>query len=356
MLSKSKLVTAVAAAGAAGALAASSAAMAAPVPVWSRPSIVPGSYTNAAPGQAAYYSGNGVRGSFLTWKGQDSNAVYYRFHINGHWSTVESIPGAHTTAGPAAAFYYNYKHVPSELVTWKALHSNTIWYATGEVTGGNKLNWSKTRSIAVKGDTLAFSESGPAVIFPLNSPNNRVIVSWRGPGQHVRYELGAQNGRYFTFDASHMINSSTSTLTSDTPALTEIIGAGHNGTVYVFWKAAGKGTAISYASTPDLALGGLQGSKTLPWTLLGAVPGAFSTTGPAASSVDVHGNGPLLLAYKGPGGTSIRYQILTSSWSKVGFVVGKQPKTTLSPSLLNRQLEDVSPTSSGLIYLRTYNG
>jgi hypothetical protein len=355
MLLKSKLVTA-AAAGAVCAVAASSAAMAAPPPVWSKPSVIPSSYTNATPGLAAYYYHN-VRGTFVTWKGQNSNAVYYRFRYKGRWSSSEAIPGAGTTEGPAAAFYTNSAGVPSELVTWKALHSTTIWYATGEITGGSKLSWSKTRSIAVKGDKLAYSESGPAVIFPVNSPNARVIIAWRGPGQHVRYELGAQAGRYFTFSPSQWISASTTTLTSDTPALAEIVGAHGNGTVYVFWKAVGKGEAISYASTPDLLLSGLQGGKTIPWTLLGPVPGAFSTSGPAASSVDTHLTGPLLLAYKGPSGDSIRYQLLSSGgWSPVGFVTGAQNKTTNSPALLNTLLANVAPTSSGVIFLRNYNG
>jgi hypothetical protein len=358
MLLKSKLATA-AAAGAVCALAATSAAMAAPPPVWSKPSTIPGSFTNATPGLAAYYYHN-VRGTFVTWKGQDSNAVYYRFKFGGKWSRVEGIPGAGTTDGPAAAFYTNYRGIPSELVAWKALHSDTIWYATGEITGGAKLSWSKTRSIAVKGDKLAASSTGPAVIFPLNSPNARVIIAWRGPGHHVRYELGSQSGRYFSFDPSQWISGGTatnSTLTSDTPALAEVIGAGGNGTVYVFWKADGKGEALSYASTPDLAKSGLQGSKTVKWTLLGAVPGGFSTSGPAAATISAHNSGPLLLAYKGPSGDLIRYQILTgTTWSGVKYVSGAQNRTTISPALLNTLLANVSPTSSGVIYLRNYNG
>jgi hypothetical protein len=358
MLLKSKLVT-VAAAGAVCALAAGSVALASAKPVWSRPSTIAGSYTNASPGLAAYYYHN-VRGLFVTWKGQNSNDVYYRFKYHAKWSRVEAIPGAGTTDGPAAAFYTNYRGIPSELVAWKALHSDTIWYATGEITGGAKLSWSKTRSIAVKGDTLAYSSTGPAVIFPLNSTNARVIIAWRGPGHHVRYELGAQDGRYFSFDKSQWISGGTatdSTLTSDTPALAEVIGAGGNGTVYVFWKADGKGEALSYASTPDLAKTGLTGSKTVPWTLLGGVPHGASTSGPAAADVSAHGNGPLLLAYKGPSGDSIRYQILTgSAWSGVHYVSGAQNKTTLSPSLLNTLLANVAPTSSGRIYLRNYNG
>ncbi len=355
MLLKSKLAAA-AAAGAVCALAATSVAMAGPPPVWSKPSTIPGSYTNASPGLAAYYFHN-VRGTFVTWKGQNSNDVYYRFKYAGKWSHAEAIPGAGTTDGPAAAFYTNSSGIPSELVAWKALHSTTIWYATGEITGGAKLSWSKTRSIAVTGDTLASSSTGPAIIFPLNSPNARVIIAWRGPGHHVRYELGAQSGRYFSFDKSQWIGGSTATLTSDTPALAEVIGAGGNGTVYVFWKADGKGEALSYATTPDLAKTGLTGSKTVPWTLPVGVPGGFSTSGPAAADISSHNNGPLLLAYKGPSGDNIRYQILTgSSWSGVKYVSGLQNKTTLSPSLLTTLLANVAPTSSGVIYLRNYNG
>ncbi len=355
MLLKSKLATA-AAAGAVCVVAASAAAMAAPPPVWSKPSTIPGSYTNATPGLAAYYYHN-VRGTFVTWKGQNSNAVYYRFRYNGKWSKVEAVPGAGTTDGPAAAFYTNYLGIPSELVAWKALHSNTIWYATGEITGGAKLSWSKTRSIAVTGDKLATSSTGPAIIFPLNSVNARVIIAWRGPGHHVRYELGSQSGRYFSFDKSQWIGGGTSTLTSDTPALAEVIGAGGNGTVYVFWKADGSGEALSYASTPDLAKSGLQGNKTIPWTLLGGVPGGASTSGPAAADLSTHNNGPLMLAYKGPSGLSIRYQILTGiTWSGINYVTGLQNKTTLSPALLNTLLANVAPTSSGVIYLRNYNG
>jgi hypothetical protein len=358
MLLKSKLAT-VAAAGAVCAVAASTAALAAPPPVWSKPSTIPGSYTNATPGLAAYYYHN-VRGTFVTWKGQNSNDVYYRFKYHGKWSRTERVPGAGTTDGPAAAFYTNYRGVPSELVAWKALHSNIIWYATGEITGGNSLSWSKTRSIAVKGDKLATSSTGPSVIFPLNSPNARVIIAWRGPGHHVRYELGAQSGRYFSFDKSQWISGGTatdSTLTSDTPALAEVIGAGGNGTVYVFWKADGKGETLSYASTPDLAKSGLQGSKTVKWTLLGFVPGGASTSGPAAADVNAHGTGPLMLAYKGPSGDHIRYQFLTgTTWSGIKYVSGAQNKTTLSPALLNTLLANVAPTSSGVIYLRSYNG
>lgn len=356
---KARLAAAAVAAGTVCALAAAGAASAAPAPQWSKTApAIPHVFTNEAPGLAAFYL-NGVRGTFVTWKGQLNNHVMYRYKVNGKWSKVESVPGAETTAGPAAAFYTDQNSKPAELVAWKALKSTTIWYATGEINASGTLSWSKTRSIAVKGDKLAYSDSGPAVLFPLQSPNARVIIAWRGPGHHVRYELGSPNGRYFTFDKSQWISGGTTldkTTTSGTPALTEVLGTGGNGTIYVFWKADGNGKAISYASTPD-PTSGLTGNKTVPWTLLGGVKGADSTSPPTATSVDEHGYGPLLLAYKGPSGNFIRYQELTASgWSAYKFVTGPNSKTTISPSLLNRTLANVSPTSSGTIYLRSYLG
>lgn len=360
---KARLVAVAAAAGTVCALAASGAAMAGPTPPhWSKYApAIPHVYSNETPGLAAFWL-KGTRGTFVTWKGQLGNKVMYRYKWNGKWSRVEAIPGAVTTDGPAAAFYTNALSAPSELVAWKALHSNTIWYATSGINSNGTLSWSKIRSIAVKGDKLAYSNSGPAILFPLNSPNARVIISWRGPGHHVRYELGApgtgKNARYFTFDSSQWISGGTKlyrTTTSDTPALAEVLGPARNGTIYVFWKADGKGEAISYASTPDLANSGLQGNKTIPWTLLGGVPHASSTSGPAASSVSANGTGPLLLAYKGPAGEFIRYQTMTSTgWSGVGYVTGPDFKTAISPALLNATLANVSPTSSGTIFLRTY--
>jgi len=358
---KARLVAVAAAAGTVCALAAAGAAMAGPTsPSWSTSApAIPNVFTNATPGLAAFYLNN-VRGTFVTWKGQLDNRVMYRYKWGGKWSPVEAIPGALTTDGPAAAFYTNPLSQPSELVAWKALHSTTIWYVTGEINSNGSLSWTGVRSIAVKGDTLAYSDTGPSILFPLNSPNGRVIISWRGPGHHVRYELGTPAGRLFTFDSSAWISGGTllyKTTTSGTPALAEVLGPGGNGTVYVFWKADGSGKAISYASTPDLAGTGLQGNKTIPWTLLGGVPGASSTSPPTASSVSAHGTGPLMLAYKGPGGEFIRYQILSSgTWSPYAFVTGPNNKTAISPSLLNGLLANVSPTSSGRIYLHIYIG
>jgi hypothetical protein len=357
---KSRLITAAAVAGTACALAAAGTASAGTV--WSKSvPTIPHSYTNTTPGLASFEQ-NSVFGTFVVWKGQLSNDVYYRYKINGKWSPVRAIPGAHTNSGPAAAFYTNAQSKASEFVAWKALKSNTIYYATGLIGSGKNsaLSWTAGRTIAVKGDTLAFSDTGPSVLFPLNSPNGRVIISWRGPGHHVRYELGAESGkndRLFTFDKSNWISGNVAagtTTTSGAPALAELGGGSTNGVVYVFWKADGSGKAISYASLPDNMGTGI-GSK---WTILGRVKYADSTSAPAASAyVPTHGTGPLMLAYKGPSGDFTRYQLFNgTTWTGVQYVPAKDNKTAIGPALFGNTLVNVSPTSSGVMYVHTYSG
>lgn len=367
-LPKSRLVTAAAVTGTVCALAAAGAASAGtPTIVWSKSApTVPHSYTDAAPGLASIAQ-NGVYGTFVIWKGKLSNDVYYRYKIHGKWSPVRAIPGARTNANPAAASYTNFQSQSSELVAWKALHSKTIFYATGLVGSGpgSALSWTSPRTIAVKGDKLATSSSGPSILFPANSPSARVIIAWRGPGHHVRYELGSESGRYdrlFNFDKSNWISGGTktkSTLTSGTPGLAELGGGQTNGTVYVFWKADGNGKVISYASTPDKLITGLDGSSVLKWKLLGRVPGASSTSAPTASSTSGNGGTTLMLAYKGPSGDLIRFQLFDgTTWAPIpaGSVTGNDHTTTSSPALLHHTLVSVSPTSSGVMYVHTYSG
>lgn len=366
--SKSRLVAAAAVAGTVCALGTAAAALAGPVTHWSGgKNPVPGAFTNATPALAQFYNNTNVAGTFIAWKGRRDNAVYYRASAGGK-TTSGSIPFAATSAGPAAAFYPDPESKNAEIVVWKALHTDTIYYVTGEVTGKNTLTWTNPRSIAVKGDNAAFTDEGPAVAFAINSLNARVIISWRGPGHHVRYELGTPAGRLFSFDASQWISGGSTlfkTTTSSTPALAEVVNKKTgNGLIYVFWKADGKGkksTIISYASTPDLKNKGLQGGKSVTWTLRGAVPSgastlAASTSGPAATSISPNGFGPLLLAYKGPGGENIRYQTLAGTfWTNFAYVTGTNSKTTLAPAVLNSALANVSNSISARIYLHAYH-
>jgi hypothetical protein len=364
--SKSRLVAAAAAAGTVCALGAAGAAFAGGTPTWTGgKNAVPSAFTNATPALAQFYNASNQAGTFIAWKGQRNSAIYYRASAGG--KTISgAVPGAYSSAGPAAAFYPDPLSRNAELVVWKALHNDTIYYSTGEVVSNKKISWTKPRSIAVKGDKYAYTDEGPAIAFAANSPHERVIIVWRGPLHHVRYELGTPYKRGFSFDPSSYIVGGKlfdKSTTSSTPALAEVLNSKTgSGTIYVFWKADGKGTVISYASTPDLKNGGLQGSKTIPWTVLGAVPNgastlASSTSGPSATSVNPHGFGPLLLAYKGPGGEAIRYQTLTGTmWSNFAYVTGLNNRTTLAPAVLNNLLANVSNTISARIYLHTYHG
>jgi len=350
------------AAGTVCALATAGAAMAAPASVWTggaKP--VPNVFTNATPGLAAFYeTGQGVAGTFLAYKGQLDNNIQYKYKLGGTWSHgVGTIPGAHSTTTPAAAFYIDPLSKDAELVVWKRLHSNKIYYSQGQISAKGAINWTKPAELP--GGSYATTSAAPAVFFPLNSVHARVIVAWRGPFDHVRYELGTPSGRGFKWTGvSNWIGAGTTadpTTTSAGPALTEILSnGGATGTIYVFWKDEST-EAVSYASVPDNASTGLPGTKSLPWTLLGQVTGAFSTAAPAVSSIDAHGDGPLLLAYKGPSGEFIRYQVLsTSGWTSVAYVSGSNNTTTLGPALVNGTLANVSPTNSARVFLHQYKG
>lgn len=362
MLSKSKLVTAAAAAGAVVALAASGAAVASPTPLWSTHNpAVPNAYTNTTPGLSQISVG-GVFGTFVTWKGRFDDNVHYKFRVAGKWSKSEVIPGAHTNTSPAAAFYTDLKGLPSEVVVWKQLKGTKIFYAQGVISGG-KIGWTKVAT--VPGGKYSATSASPSVLFPLHATHPRVIIAFRGPYDHVRYILGTEsgkNGRGFYFGkkpASNWIGAGTKadpTTTGATPELTEVLSgpADSVGTVYVFWKGDKTTAPIDYASTPDNAGSGLEGGKSIPWTLLGSVPAAATTGSPAVSSASPNNTGPLLLGYKGPSGFYIRFQTLTgTTWSKVAFVNANNNTTGLGPALVNGTLANVSRTT-GQIYLHQY--
>jgi hypothetical protein len=359
--SKSWLIAAATAAGTVCALTAAGPATAAIHHPWNGAGTVPGAFTNATPGLSAIYrTGQGVRGTFVTWKGQNSNKVLYKFKIGGKWAGGGFVPGALTTTSPAAAFYTDPHSVDAVVVVWKRLRSTNIVYSQGELNTTGGIKWTSPQTIKAGKDTLAVSFSAPSVIFPINSTHGRVLVSWRGPGNHVRYELGAPSGRAFKFDPSHWIGPSSATLTDAAPSLAELAGTGptaNKSDVYVFWKTPGTVGAISYATTPDNVGTGLTGGKAIPWTLQGAVPGALTTAGPAAASDNLHNTGPLLLAYKGPGGINIRYQVFTAGlWSAFGIVNGPLATTAIGPALLDGGLLANVATGSARIYLHIFTG
>jgi hypothetical protein len=365
---KSRLAVA-AAGGTVCALIAAGAAMAAPTSPWSKHNpAVPNAYTNTTPALSEIQV-NGQLGTFLAWKGQADNKVQYKYRLDGRWHGTRVIPGAYTNTSPSAALFATKLSQQAVLVAWKALgHGGLadIKYSDGVVHNNGSISWTTPR--VLPGGLLSETFGSPALLFPANANNPRVILAYRGPYNHVRVAIGTEKGRSFSWGTKKVKSAiiGGSALTDAQPALTEILGAGGNGTVYVFWKDQGTiAEPISYASTPDLEGSGLDGNASLHWTLLGAVPdsagvkGLAQTTGsPAVASADLQGDGPLLLAYKGPGGFNIRYQTFTAGavtpWSKDGFVGPNNNTTALGPALVHGTLANVSRTDAR-IFLHQYH-
>jgi len=83
------------------------------------------------------------------------------------------------------------------------------------------------------------------------------------------------------------------------------------------------------------------------------VPGATALTAPAASVPTLNGTGPLLLAYKAPFSTHVRFQTLTgTTWSASANVPGA--RTAVSPALLRNILATTTPGTIGNIVLFVY--
>jgi hypothetical protein len=365
--SKSRLAVA-AAAGTVCALIAAAAAMAAATPPWSKHNAaVPNAFTNTTPALSEIQV-NGRIGTFLAWKGQFDNKVKYKYRLNGTWHATKVIPGAFTNTSPSAALFATKLGKQAVLVAWKSIGGgglSTIKYSDGVVANNGSISW--TTPHVLPGGKLSETSASPALLFPANATHPRVILAYRGPGDHVRVAIGTEigtAGRGFAWGTKKVksvwINGSTTTITSAQPALAEVLGAGGNGTVYVFWKGEGAVAPISYATTPDLAGSGLDGNAYLTWTLQGRVPDgatatAQTTGSPAVASADVHGDGPLLLAYKGPSGFFIRYQTFSAGvWQPHRFVNGNNNTTALGPALVHGILANVSRTDAR-IFLHHFN-
>jgi hypothetical protein len=367
--SKSRLAVA-AAAGTVCALVAAGAAMAAPAPWTTHNPPVPNAFTNTTPALSQIQV-NGRLGTFLAWKGEFDNRVQYKYRLNGTWRATKVIPGAFTNTSPSAALFATILGKQAVLVAWKSIGSgglSTIKYSDGVVANNGSISWTKPH--VLPGGLYSETSASPALLFPANAVNPRVILAYRGPFDHVRIAIGTEigtAGRGFAWGTkkvkSAYISGSSSAETNAQPALAEILDpATGNGTVYVFWKGERTVAPISYATTPDLAGAGLDGNASLHWTLQGPVhdsggiKGLAQTTGsPAVASADIHGDGPLLLAYKGPSGFYIRYQTFSGgTWQPHKFVNGNNNTTALGPALVHGTLANVSRTDAR-IFLHHYN-
>lgn len=357
---KSRLVAAAAVTGTVCALAVAAAAAATTTtPTWSGRQLVPHAFTNATPGLAAINLTNtGVRGMFITWKGQFNDEVHYQVKIGSRWSRSFILSGAATSAAPSAASYVDPTSHDAVVVAWKQQGSDRIYYDQGQVHSDRTISWTGPKLFTTGSSTT--SNRAPSIFFPLNAVD-KVIFAYRGPHDHVRYDVGKPDGRHFTFLGSKVIGTAADTHTSAAPDLTEIENQGAQagtGTIYVFWKNLDAHT-ISYATTSDPLNSSSATPGVLTWSAASLVPGGLTTDGPEASTPELHGFAPLLLVYKGPDGLQVKYQELSANggtWTTPAPVLSPRSTTAIGPALLNGTLATVESNNSGDIYLHHFSG
>src|SRR5215472_1846656 len=357
-----RLAAAVTVAGTVAALGAS-AAVAAPSASWSRPHPVPGAVTNDSPsvGSGTFNSGLG-QGTIVAWRGRGiAGRVFYKYRTPalGHWSRTGTVPHAFTSSSPAI-IQYGGSHDPlgrdAVVAVWTGHADHHIWYSEGQTHPDGTINWTRP-AIIPRSVRYAASIEAPTAFFPNNK--YAMVVTWRGPANHVRYAIGKPFHRGFLWSQSALVPGGTlgspvhcvfAPCTSATPALAEIQTSlsPATGTVYVFWKQLGS-RKIFYATTTD---GPATNWNHLTWTAPVQVPlGAATTEGPAASALPPVIGGPLLLVYKGPVGTGVRFQTLTgATWSPWAFVPGAH--TSVAPALRGATLAITTPVTCGRIELR----
>jgi hypothetical protein len=355
-----RLTTAVAAASAICALGVG-AALAAPAATWSPPSPpIPGAFTNSSPALSSITFPNPIgQGLFAAWRGTGViGHIHYRYRtpsLHG-WSHLGTIPGAFTSSAPAAAGYTDPFGRGAVLAVWEGTVDNLIWYSQGQTLANGGIDWTTPASLPA---TIRYAKTfaAPRVFFLDHSSD--VMVSWRGPANHVRYSIGTPVGRGFSWSQSKVIPGSPSVptgvqclsapCTRSSPAITEMTTSTTSGTLFVFWTQYG-GTGVFYSSATDTATTDWAHPG---WTAPAQVPGAATLPAPAVSVPTVNSIGPLLLVYKAPFTTNVRFQTLTgTTWSAPGVVPGDQ--TAVAPALLQNLLATTTPTSIGNIILRHY--
>ena len=357
--SMTRLATAVTAAGTICALGAG-AAVAAPAASWSGPSApIPGAFTNNSPALSTVaFPGPIGQGTLVAWRGRGAAGhIFYKFRTpHRGWSKLGEIPGANaiTNVAPAIRGYKDPLGRNALLAVWTGHADHHIWYSQGETRTNGTIGWTKP---AVLPKTVALTNTieGPSVFFPNN--RNLVIVAWRAPFNHVRFSIGIPAKRNFKWSNSTVVpgnppsptkvHCKQAPCTSATPAIAEVQTGTARGTLYIFWKQLGT-RHVFYSTTTD---NGATNWSHLVWSGPARVPGAATLLAPTASSVRLFG--PLLLAYKAPFGTHIRFQTLTKmGWSAVGVVPAA--RTTNAPALLGGTLAHTKPTSVGNIVLHHF--
>jgi hypothetical protein len=367
-----RLSAAIAVAGTVCALGAGSA-LAAPAAPWSAPSKpIPGALTNDSPALSSVTFPSPIgQGLMAAWRGRGTfGHVFYKYRTptkKHRWSKKGEVPGALTSSAPAIAFYTDPLGKGAILAVWAGYGNNRIWYSQGQTKPGGTIAWTKPADIPT---TVAYSTTfgAPAVFFPDHASN--VMVIWRAPYNHVRYSIGTPAGRGFTWSQSAVVpgnppsptsaHCTIAPCTSAGPAVTEETTSTSTGQIFVFWKQLGTDD-IFYSTTTD---GPATNWSKLIWTgpsqvcqpaTSTAKPScAVTLTAPAVSVPSVNATGPLLLVYKAPYSTKVRYQTLSSSgWSAVGHVYGT--RTAVAPALARNYLATTTPTTIGNIILRAYS-
>jgi hypothetical protein len=356
-----RLAAAVTVAGTVAALAAT-AAVAAPGATWSLPTRpIPGAVTNDSPsvGDISFNSALG-QGTIVAWRGTGVfGHVFYKYRTPtlGHWTKTAFIPGAYTNSAPAIVQYggtHDPFHFDAVVAVWTGRFGH-IRYSEGETHPNGTISWTRPTIISVR---YADSIEAPAAFFPYNS--YVMVVAWRGPANHVRYTIGTPSGRGFTWSKSAVVPGGTlgsphclnAPCTSATPAIAEVETMSQTGTMYIFWKQLGT-TKIFYSAATD--------SPSTNWNHVTwsatpqQVPDAATSVAPAASAIPPLINGPILLVYKVPARTAVKFQTLTgASWSVPPARV-RGAETTVAPALRGATLATTTPVTLGRIVLQFFH-
>lgn len=356
-----RLAFAAAAAGTVCALGAS-AAYAAPSSSWSGPSgPVPGAITNSTPSLSSVsFPGSAGSGIIVAWRTRGTTGhIKFRFKTanfnKGHWSKVGEVPGAAaiTNAPPVIRSYTDTFGHSAVVVFWTGHLDHHIWWSQGETKSDGTISWTSPAFLP-KNVQFDNTTAGPTALF--TNKAFLVLLSWRGPANHIRYATGQPSGRGFKWSNSAIVPGPTVTsnckgapCTGNTPAVAEQQTSTSSGTVYFFWRQLST-KAIEYATTSD-TFANLTGKTA--FTAPVQVPGAATILAPAASDSTTTGFGPLLLAYKAVSNINVKSQTFNSgTWTAAVRV--PTTRTTVSPDLWVNRLATTTPGNDGNIILHTF--
>jgi hypothetical protein len=355
-----RLVSAAAIAGTVCALGAS-AAFAAPAATWSGPSKpIPGALTNSSPALSTVTFPNPIgQGIIAAWRGRGvAGHIFYKYRTNTtqKWSQLAEFGGAQTNSAPAIGSYIDPLGRNAVVIVWAGRGDEHIWYAQGETRANGTIAFNNP-AVLPASVKYAATLNAPTVFFP--DHKNVVLVTWRGPANHVRYSVGIPKVRDFSWTQSDVVpgnppsptsvHCTIAPCTSATPAVTEQTTGTSSGLIYVFWKQLGTHDLFYGTTTDDHATNWSH----LTWTGPTQVPGALALTAPTASVPTLNSTGPLLLVYKAPFSTHVRFQTLAgSTWSAFANVPGA--RTTVSPALERNILGITTPGTTGNIVLFVY--